>query len=225
MFLSKINPQKIQQIAPKAGFVGTLFLCFALIVTIFFYDDPAYQYSILNHFISDLGNTKVSPCFWLFSLGLCVGGPCLGILIVGIALQLNHKIGYAALVVGLISCVACFFVGIFPADVALAAHLIAALIFFFGALITAALFSVALALDKTGNIPKIYILPSLLIVINGAIFLALPPESVREFLKNKDAFQRPDFWINPFWEWLVLFSILIWAIALSRFLKKNAVKR
>lgn len=211
--------EKVIVYAPNLGFTGLILLSASLLLVGLTYEKGHYHYSIFNHFISELGHSISSPFYLVFSAGLCVAGPMLTILIMGIGYHLDSKIGYWAMRVGIVSGIACFFVGIFPADLMLMAHLIAALIFFFCTLITSSLFSVAIYLDRGNKIPLWYIIPSLLVVVIGAIFLSLPTEEVAEFLKDREAYVRPDLWLNPFFEWLVLISLGFWMLLMSLFLK------
>lgn len=222
-FLSLEKQEKIHRFAPKAGIAGSCFVSLMFIIAMLAYHNERYSYSVLNHFISELGHTSDSPLFFLFSLGLCVGGPLLMILIIGLGLALNNRFGNYATKVGIVSCIACFFVGVFPADILLAPHLVAALIFFFGALITAFLFTISIYLDKGQTIPQWYLLPSLFVVICGAIFLGFPDERMVEFLNDRENFDRPFFWGKPFWEWMVFFSLILWILLTALFLRKRPV--
>ena len=212
--------ETIIKYAPFAGLGGIGFLLLCILVVLLTYQDQKAAYSIFNHFISELGHSTYSPFYWAFSIGLCVAGPMMAILMMGLAYHLDNKVGYWAMRVGMFSGIACFFIGIFPADLFLKPHLIAALIFFFGSLITAMLTSIAIYLDKADKIPKWYIIPSLIVVINGVIFLSLPTEMMAEFLKDREAFDRPAFWLNPFFEWLVFFSLALWVVLIAFFLRK-----
>lgn len=221
MSISKTSKAKIIKFAPILGLIGIGFVSLCIFLVLLSYHDTKYTYSIFNHFISELGHTTYSPFFWAFSLGLIVSGPFLAIMIMGLAYQLDNKVGYWAMRIGIVSGIACFFVGVFPANLALAAHMVAALTFFMGSLLTTALFSIAIYLDKDGKVPNLYIIPSSVVVIIGTIFLSLPTEAVAQFLKDREGFDRPEFWINPFFEWLVFFSLAAWVVLLSLHLRKK----
>ena len=140
--------------------------------------------------------------------------------IMGLGFHLDNKIGYFAMGIGIISSIACFFVGIFPADLYLKPHLLSALIFFYGNLLATAIFSIAIYTDRKDKIPNWYIIPSFFVVAAGFIFLALPKDSIRAFFKDRDAYIRPDYWANPIFEWLVFFTVALWIILIALHLKK-----
>ncbi len=216
--------EKITKIAPVCGITGVLFISICFLFAALSYENTRYDYSIFNHFISELGHTGCSPYYYIFSAGLCLGGIMSTILLAGFSFYLGNKIAKVGLFTGVISGTACFFVGVFPADTYLYPHLLAALTFFFGNLITAAIFTMSIYTDKEEKIPTWYVIPGLVVVIIGIIFLSLPTESVAEFLKDREAYIRPDYWMNAIFEWLVFFSLSIWLLIISIFLKRKTKK-
>ncbi|MCH2022953.1 MAG: DUF998 domain-containing protein [Saprospiraceae bacterium] len=211
--------EKIIKVAPISGNIGIIFISVCFFVALLNYNNSNYNYSIFNHFISELGHTGNSQLYYIFSLGLCVGGPLLGLFIMGLGFHLDNKIGYIASVIGVISSIACVFVGVFPADIYLRPHLLSALTFFYGNLLATIIFSIAIYTDQKNKIPNWYIIPSFLVVTAGFIFLSLPKDSVIEFFKDRNAYIRPDYWANPIFEWLVFFTLALWIILIARHLK------
>jgi len=205
-------------LAPAYGSVSILFLISTMIFAAYTFDGYYHCYSIFNHFISELGDTNQSPFYWVFSLGLCISGPLNILLIIALANHLDNKFGHMAKSVGIVSGMAGFFVGIFPADILMLPHLVAAIVFFVGTLLAVGLFGLAIFLDNKGKIAKWYAVPSFFTSLTGIIFLTLPNQLVREFLFDKQEFTRPEFWINPFFEWLVFFSLAIWIILIAHHL-------
>lgn len=56
------------------GLAGAMVVLLCALVTALFYSAPAGEpYSLLNHFISELGEVGVSLLAWLFNLGLIAG--------------------------------------------------------------------------------------------------------------------------------------------------------
>jgi hypothetical membrane protein len=200
--------------------LALLIITFCFGITIASYQDARYNYSIFNHFISELGHTQGSPYYFLFSFALCSAGICCAILLSGLHVMLQSKLSLVGLFFGLGSSLACFLVGVFPADTQLGPHLVAALVFFVGNLITAGLFSLAIVRSS----PKIsiqYAIPGFIVCITGLIFLSLPTETVVDFLKNRATYLRPDFWINAIFEWLVFFSLMIWICMISLLIHRH----
>lgn len=212
---------KIIKIAPYASIIGLLtFIVCCSIAAYYFVSRTGENYSILNHFISELGDTKESPYYILFCIGLSVFGSLNLFLIIGLGYCIDNIFGEWAIKIGLISSVASVVTGFLPADELLIPHLIAALVFFIGSLIAVGLFGVALLKDDRGLISKNLIIPSFITSGIGLTFLLLPNEEVKKFLSYDPDFVRPVFWLNPFFEWLVFFSLSIWIILMSRALYK-----
>ncbi len=62
---------KIQTYAPAAGFLSLAIMMSCIAWVIWTYQSKQADYSIFNHFISELGHTIDSPFYLVFSLGLC----------------------------------------------------------------------------------------------------------------------------------------------------------
>ncbi len=210
--------EKKIHLAPIYGFVSILFLIFTMIFAACTFDGYCHSYSIFNHFISELGDTDQSPFYWVFSLGLCISGPLNILLIIALANHLDNRLSHMAKSVGIVSGMAGFFVGVFPADILMIPHLVAAIVFFVGTLLAVGLFGVAIFLDNKNKMAKWYAVPSFFTSLTGIIFLGLPNQLVREFLFAKQEFSRPEFWINPFFEWLVFFSLVVWIVLIAHHL-------
>lgn len=210
--------EKIIHLAPLAGMLGVTIISISLLFTALTFDGRA-AYSIFNHFISELGDTRESPWYIVFCIGLFISGILNTIFITGLGLYLDSRIGNWAMRIGIVAGLASSITGLIPADEALIPHLVAAITFFIGSLLTAALFGLAILKDEN-QMPKWMVVPSFIVSIIGIIFLVLPNELVIQFLRFDPGFVRPDFWINPFFEWLVFFSLSGWILMVSCFLMK-----
>ena len=168
-------------------------------------------YSIMNHFISELGWKRVSPSAHFFNWGLvicCLAYlPMMGML----GREIGTRPGYAAMVSGFVMLGSGAAVGLLPLDV-LKPHLIAAGAFFWSYLVTAVLFTVAF-------LPRWNPKPSGKMVVVGVIagiclvsFLIFPKASAIRFSKDPEGFQRPDYWGLVILEWSVLFSVYLWGL-------------
>ena len=69
---------------------GATLVIFCSLVAALFYIGPDWEpYSLLNHFISELGEVGVFPLAWLFNLGLIAGG----LLLIPFSLGLGLSLG------------------------------------------------------------------------------------------------------------------------------------
>lgn len=209
---------KIATYAPISGFLSVSILLLSIIWVLSTYQSEQASYSIFNHFISELGHTIDSPFYLVFSIGLCLSSILFVFLLLGLSFHIDSLWARRAMRIGILSCIACFFVGVFPGNTWKYAHLAVALTFFTGSLIAVAMFGFAIYTDPKNTMSNWYIIPSLVMVVNSAIFLLLPSASVKEFLADRAAFQRPDLWLNPFFEWMVFFSMMLWMFFISRHL-------
>lgn len=179
------------------------------------------NYSILNHFISELGEVGVSRRAWIFNRGLMAGGVIFIPFMVGLGLAIDNiwaKLGLAA---GLGASMAVMLVGVFPMN-NLVPHTQAAMTFFRCGLATVALFTVAIFLQPAGKM----VVP---LWVNGlgvaaiaayASFLLLPVfkpvgEQVKDMLNPEALPERPPFWWLAFLEWLVFFSTIGWFLGVG----------
>jgi hypothetical membrane protein len=103
------------QTYPLFGFIGSLFIIFAMFTSgIFYRGKKGERYSVLNHFISELGEVGVSRFAVLFNLGLIVGGLFLVPFIIGFGLALNNLWAKIGMAVGLWTALSVIAVGFFP---------------------------------------------------------------------------------------------------------------
>ncbi len=198
------------------GYVGVGIPVFAMLLTGIIYLDPlGAPFSIFNMFVSELGERAVSQTAWLFNWGLIIGGIPLIIFMLGLGIKYNSIFGWLCTVGGIFSSVSVLFVGIFPMDfdndIFMTGHVISALSFFYGGMITVILFSVLIFVDKKKVLPKWLGIFGLLVAIIFALFIFLPEDSLDDVLIRP----RPWFLIIAFLEWLVAFSIFSWIITVS----------
>lgn len=208
--------EETQRLSLFAGFVGLFIFVVSFLITGATYIEPESSYSIFNHFISELGHTYHSPYFEVFSIGVCLSSLFIAVFIVELGRYLESTWAKWGMRIGLISCIGCFGVGLFPSNYNQLGHLIAGLTFFCLSPVTVILFAVAMLKDEQQRISKWYILPSLIMIVNVLFLLLLPNDSVREFLFNRASFERPYFWIKPFLEWMVFFTYGFWVFLMSR---------
>lgn len=121
-------------------FIGVVISIISIVTSIIMYTAGGATYSILNNFVSDLGST-IAPnnAFIAFNAGLILNSIIspFGALFLAL-LFLNNDIKQKWIVwfwffINIISAIATFLVAIFPEDIMIGSHVIAAIItFFFG---------------------------------------------------------------------------------------------
>ena len=207
-----------------AGVSGTALLALGSLITALAYSGRAGEpYSLLNHFISELGEVGVSELAWLFNGALFAGGLCLTVFLIGLALYLRPR--WFSVVFGLVGVttgVSGALVGIFPMN-NLAPHAKVAMMFFNMGLVATLLFSLYVAFSRQRKFPRWMLIPGLLTTAFFVGFLfypqpdAPPTEDMLESAVRLMA-NRPAVWPMAVLEWGVIISILVWALTVSLYL-------
>lgn len=210
------------KVYPIFTLAGSLILLLSILVTALAYRGTKGQkYSILNHFISELGEVGVSRLAPVFNIGMIIAGTLFLPMMLGLGFALQSIWARLGMVAGLVAAVSCICVGIFPMN-NMKPHATAALTYFRSGLLTVLLFTIAIIAQPAENrlIPLGMIAVGILSTLTYAIFLFIiaPPrkgeEKPAENLDPTQIPERPRFWKMPFWEWLVFFSTILWFIAL-----------
>ncbi len=207
------------------GFAGT-----GLVILAVFFPSVVYRgksrerYSLLNHFISELGEVGVSQAAWVFNAGLILGGLVLLPTIVGMGMKLNSLLGWLGSVAGVIAVLGVVAVGIFPMN-NLKIHAIAAMTYFRSGLLMVALIGLAIVFQPEGEpiVPRAANLLSLMAFIAYAAFLMLPilhkkQQRPSELLDPQEIPERPRIWALPALEWVVFFATIAWMFGMSFFI-------
>ncbi len=176
------------------------------------------KYSVLNHFISELGERGVSRWAWIFNLYMIVCG--LGLVLATISLGLGLPGFWAklGLLFGVVTGLGQMMVGVFPMD-NIKPHSTAAVTFFRGGLLMALAFSLAILFPSRNEeiIPRIYSLVGLVPITAFTYFLGLV-WSMRDHVSetfSTEGVQHPRISKITISEWAVFFSIILWALVLS----------
>ena len=110
----RVNLRKLTYIT---GLAGAGISALGMLVAAFGYTGrTGERYSLLNHFISELGELAYSDLAWAFNGGLFLGGLLLTIFMLGTAVHLGGWFGYIFGLAGFITGVSGALVGIFPMD-------------------------------------------------------------------------------------------------------------
>jgi len=176
------------------------------------------RYSVLNHFISELGERGVSRWAWIFNLCMIISG--LGVVFATISLGLGLPGFWAKLgsLFGVVTGLGLMMVGVFPMD-NIKPHATAAVTFFRGGLLMVLAFSLAILFPANDEfiISRIYGLVGLVPIVAFTTFLILlwgVRDSVDHAL-SVEGVQRPRISKFAISEWAVFFSIILWVLVLS----------
>jgi hypothetical membrane protein len=220
----KIDSKKLTYLC---GFLGPAILILgSLITAIQYHGKEGEPYSILNHFISELGEVGVSTLAPVFNASLTVGGLVLVIYVIGLGLYIYTKRGYVATAFGILSCLSCSLLGVFLTN-NLSIHDALADLFFYDGLIATTLFTLGIIFDKENKVSKWLAVPA---IITVACFVSFPviPEAAsltRVQTLHPDRFTRPDIWPTTILEWLVFFSGNAWFVLTSVYLMSKEPRR
>jgi hypothetical membrane protein len=174
------------------------------------------RYSLLNHFISELGEVGVSPAAWAFNTGMIIGGLLLVLFILGLGQAIGGILGLLSLLAGLAATLSAALVGVFPMN-NLKPHVWAAMTYFRSGLVMVGLFGAAILFQPPQAqviSPWANLLSLLAIASYGSfLFLSGRKTSDDEVAVNLDpnaVAERPRLWLLTILEWAVFFSTVLW---------------
>ncbi len=208
-------------------FVGMAVIGTGVVISIAVYRGKrGERYSILNHFISELGEVGVAPGAKAFNFCLILGGLLMLPYIVGLGLRFGSWLGWMGMATGLLATGGVISVGIFPMN-KLDPHVKAAQTYFRAGLVMVLLFGLAIIFQPAGKrfVPQSANLLSLVSFAVYAIFLFMlkPPPAARDekianSLDPEVIPARPRVWLFPIMEWMVFFVTLLWLFGMAFFI-------
>lgn len=212
----------VYNIFRMCGFVGTGLIVLAVLFPALVYRGKSGEhYSLLNHFISELGEVGVSHAAWFFNAGLLLGGLVLLPYTIGLGLTFGSLLGWLGAAAGIIAVLGVAAVGIFPMN-NLKPHTIAAMTYFRAGLVMVFFFGLAILTQTYGKqvVPPAANMLSLLAFLAYGAFLALPilgkkDEKTANPLDPEQTPERPRFWAFPTLEWAVFFSTIAWLLGMA----------
>jgi hypothetical membrane protein len=171
-------------------------------------------FSVLNHFISELGDPRFAPHYKLFAFTLISGGIFMLPFIIGLGLLFHSVLSYIAMTIGILCTIACSLIGCIPEHKE-KAHFTVSGVFFLGMGILMILFTITIYLQPELNFPRWIIGVSIVLLGIFSSFIIDTACLSKEELKRTDtpwewSEGRPKFWLNPFLEWWSFFSMLAW---------------
>jgi hypothetical membrane protein len=205
------------------GWLGCLVILLASSITALAYrGTEGERYSFRNHYISELGEIKVSRLAFIFNGAMVIGGIFFVLMMLGLGLRLGSAWGIAAMISGSIAGIFCALVGVFPMD-NIKPHSFVAMSYFRTGLLTVFLFTITIFVQPAESraIPLYVNIFGILALISYAVFLFVIGRAVRknkeevDVLDTSETKSRPKFWLLPFLEWMVFFATLLWFLILS----------
>lgn len=202
------------------GLLGSLAILLAVLLPGLIYTGKqGERYSILNHFISELGEQGVSRLAVVFNAGLICAGLVFLVFVIGVGLLIPGIFAKLGLVVGCVAAISLSLVGVFPMN-NLKRHGQAALMYFRSMLVMELCFGLAIILQPAGQeaLPRALALVCLAAVATYGAFLILLGKPAKEEGEEAEVAGldptnkpvRPKFWLLPSLEWLVFAASILW---------------
>ena len=207
------------------GYTGTGLIFLAVLFPVFLYrGQRGERFSLLNHFISELGELGISRAARIFNTGLLLGGLILLPYVIGLGIAFGSLLGWLGMAAGIIAVLGVAAVGVFPMN-NLKPHATAAMTYFRAGLVMVFFFGLAIFFQPAGKamIPQTANLLSLLAFLAYAAFLIWPlinkkEQEPAETLDPQQEHERPRIWALPALEWLVFFSTIAWLFGMTFFI-------
>ena len=209
-----------RRVISLAGLSGSALILIGSLVTVMFYTGThGERYSILNHYISELGQMGVSQLAPLFNICLIVGCLLMTVFMVTLGRYIGGKFGYIFSAVGLVAGVSGALVGVFPMN-NMHIHVPVALTFFRTAMISSVMFSGYVLFTRNNKFHRAVSIPGVLTAIASFAFVFIS-KSIHQAAKPLEvpATTRPEVWLDPLLEWSVFITIILWVFTVSLYLK------
>jgi hypothetical membrane protein len=204
------------------GLAGTLVVLLSSGIAAFLYrGSRGERFSVLNHFVSELGELGISRGARLFNAGLILGGLLLTPFLIGLGSAINSWLGWLGMLAGVGAALSLAGVGLYPMN-DLERHSLAAMLYFRFGLGMIGLYGLAF-LFPTANrqvVPSFAILISFLAAGCYTSFLFLSrsknePQDPRVPSDPDSGPERPRLWTLAIVEWLVFSSSVLWMFGIA----------
>ncbi len=207
------------------GLAAVVVIVVACVVTGLAYSGSAGEpYSLLNHWISELGEQGVSQLAAVFNIGLILGGIGFVVFHIGLVAMTSGRLRFAIGVIGIVSGVSGALVGVFPMN-HLATHRLVALAFFATGWIGPALLAARLARASRDGLPRWLAVPGLLAAVAFLAFLVAlfaPGTTIADLAAPVN---RPAVRGLAVLEWATLIVLLGWTACVAIVLLRRAARR
>jgi hypothetical membrane protein len=160
------NPLVFQSYFGQGSIIGTSILLVGLILPQFpFIGLQNESYSMLNHFVSELGFKGVSEWAIVFNICLFIGALMFIPFVFYVKDQIKGRLWKVGTLFGYIAAIGCALVGVFPMNnETLIAHAFAALAFFMGSNFMMIIFSISLLREKDPKLPRKFALAGFIVL-------------------------------------------------------------
>lgn len=208
------------RLSPVLGIAGSILIAAVVVIVALLYSGAhGERYSLLNHFISELGQVGVSRGAWLFNAGLIVSGILFIPFIIGLGMRIRGVWAFLGMAAGICAGIFCAGVGVFPMN-RQASHVFVAMWFFRFGLLTTLLFAVAIlsAPRETARVGRSASAFSFIAVAAYAGFLAVasvPHAGGGNPLDPSSYAHRPHVWLLAVLEWAVFFATILWFLGVA----------
>lgn len=211
------------QVYSHFGWAGSFIILAGCLITALPYRGRSSEkYSILNHFISELGEIGISKLAMVFNIGMIIGGALFLPFIAGLGIVLGTLWSYIGMAAGLLAAVSSILVGVFSMD-RLEPHRKAAMTFFRSGLVTVLFFTIAVFVQPAGQrvIPLAVNIFGILAIVSYSAFLVIVSQKTDKkgqenyLLDPTEKKMRPRFWRTPFLEWMLFFATIAWFLCVS----------
>jgi hypothetical membrane protein len=185
----------------------------ALIAGIVYRGKQGEPYSLLNHFISELGELGVSKRAWAFNWGLILCGILLLPATINLGLTLPGLWAKIGMVFGVITALSLSLAGVFSMD-RLKPHRIVAVTFFRAGLLMVLFFMLAIAFQPQAKLvfPKLLALAGIPAIVAFVTFLVMMSKASQSKDQPLEPEQkaRPKVWKMAISEWAIFVTIIFW---------------
>jgi hypothetical protein len=199
------------------GMLGCIISGIGIIITIITYVGRQNEpYSVLNHFISELGDYSINDLAVLFNIALISTGICLIIFISATKELFNSRLFRLARIFGYWMSFGGGAVGIFSMNIR-AVHRVAAISFFLGALLWVSCFSLAVFFDSSKVLGKKWALFGVCVIsIFVVFFIMMSNDQARLIMFGSlSGENRPIYIPFALMEWIVYWTLIVWIFGIS----------
>ena len=216
------------------GFIGSgINLLGFIAAAIPYHDRLGRSYSIMNFFVSELGDIVQSPLAFVFNTCLVIGGLMYGLFFLGLRRYFTTGTGRAAAIAGAASSFSAALAGFLPMNL-LVPHCAAAAGFFGLGLAAVFLLTRAVVREKKRPFPLWTAVIGAVLAAVFALFLTAPFGPGMDYMKNFSIREivelipliRPRFWPIAALEWMAVLGVTVWVLVMSTSLALSSmVKR
>jgi hypothetical membrane protein len=213
-------------VASTAGIVACCILGLAVGVSMQHFSGWHHEsYSLLNHFVSELGRTGTSPFAVVFNGALMVTALLLIVFAIGLRQLFSGWSQRLVSAFSIVAFLACFFIGVFPVGPHLFQHLVVAGIFFPSVLALVGIVSVQTVFSERPSLPRWTATLGALTAIAFAALLLAPRDALMAMIHDPVHFVRPPVWGLCILEWICFATVIAWILAVAIAMRGMALQR